>query len=82
MQSYKLKLTVHSESAPAADLTQPSQIVMPSSATINLGDPLSAEVTLHAKNTATLEEYSCRCPFQAEFLSKLEKWIAKKRFSC
>ena len=43
---------------------------------------LQQEITLTAKNTATLDEYHCRVPFQSEFVSKLEKWIQKRRYQC
>ena len=40
-----------------------------------------SEIGLYAKNTVTLNEYATRCNFQATFVSKLEKWLSKNRFS-
>ena len=95
MSNYKVKLTVHGDSqsngAPAASGNDPtsqqqSLISLTQSSLISTQaatDPSLIEITITAKNTVTLEEYAVtRCPFKAEFVTKLEKWIAKKRFSC
>lgn len=38
-------------------------------------------ITLCAKDIDSLQEYQATLPFETEYLSKLEKWIAKRRFS-
>jgi len=39
-----------------------------------------AQITLAAKDVETLDEFQTTIPFEKEYLHKLEKWIAKRRF--
>jgi len=41
-----------------------------------------SEIVLYAKNTASYEEFCFRTLLQEEYVTKLEKWIAKKRYHC
>ena len=38
-------------------------------------------ITLTAKDVDTLQEFQVTLPFETEYLYKLEKWIAKRRFN-
>ena len=73
MQNFKIRLTVHQSSseqsaaplASQADLLTQSSIILTQQQNPNQSlDPSSStEISIHAKNTVTLEEYACRCAF-------------------
>jgi hypothetical protein len=41
----------------------------------------NSEIGLYAKNTVTLCEYATRCHFQTSYLTKLQKWLDKGRYT-
>ena len=86
--NYKLKLTVIQSVDDVAPLGQlvhqhdSQHSMMLDQSQNGIDNSLNQEIILTAKNESTLDEYTCKTFFQTEFISKLEKWIKKKRFQC